>query len=816
MAPLAIRVVSPFPLTADRRANRGVGGALTYVARYRLAKGWRSLLVVALVAGAMFGSAAAAAAGARRTASAYTRFTQASDAWEAGYINYAPDGTAILTADQLRALPGVTGVDEVRYEYAALGPGTAFLADPSGRLGTAFARPRILEGSWFHPGQADEAVVSFALAEREGLSVGDSFQLFPLEYLEQAELPEDRAFANALLAALPGARLRVVGIVAAPGQFPPLADPGVPLMQLSPAFAALPEPSPNSALLVQLQEGADVDGFRRAVDELAREQGQPSSLGLHQDLARDVGRSLRPQVVALAVLSLVLLLAALVVSGQAIVRHGDLDGPDTVALHAVGMTSTDLRRVAALQWGLVALVSGLVAPVVAFALSPLSPTGLARLAEPARGARADAFMFVIAAVLTIAVVLGLGVGASALRAGRSLPVGRSRFAALPLHPVIGIGVRRAFDRGDRLGRVPVWSTIVGATIGIAAIAASLTVATSLTRQLDNPELYGLRWELELAQFSENTLARGAPALLAEDARVSGAATGISGPVPMAGTTMSVVAMDPVRGEVRPPLVRGSYPDAPDSVALGGRTLGQLGAEVGGQVELDFGDVGGQKLMFRVVGEVMLPAQGTGGRLDEGIFLSLAGIQRAFGSEDPIVDTVFLAAAPGIDLDVVVQDLIQRIDMQEAPSIDRPTTPSDLVDLGRVRSMPAAFAAAMALVGAGALAHTLLVSVRRRRQETAVLRAVGFRSSQLYGAALVQACTLAVVASVIGIPLGITIGRRAWDALAESVGSSLPAQVPLLVMLLALPAAVLALAALLSVIPGRRASRLHPAAVLRAE
>src|SRR5688500_6172952 len=118
----------------------------------------------------MFGAATASAAAARRTASAYTRFAQAGNAWEAMYVNYEADETAILTADALRGLPGVEAVVEVRYEYAPIGPGTAYLADRSGRLGREIATARLIEGRWFDPNAADEAVISFALAEREDLS----------------------------------------------------------------------------------------------------------------------------------------------------------------------------------------------------------------------------------------------------------------------------------------------------------------------------------------------------------------------------------------------------------------------------------------------------------------------------------------------------------------------------------------------------------------------------------------------------------------------------------------------------------------------
>ena len=794
-------------------------GAAAYRGRRRLVRGWRPLLIIALFTGAMFGAATASAAAARRTASAYTRFAQVSNAWEAMYINYEADETAILTPDELRALPGVEAVDEVRYEYAPVGPGTAYLADRSGRLGREIGKARLIEGRWFDPDAADEAVISFALAEREELSVGDSFPLLSpddLEYLESEGSPEERAFADAFLAAAPGSRIRIVGITATPGQFPPLANPGVPLMQFSPGFAALPEASPNGALLVQLHERADVDDFRMAVDQLAAEQGRPPLLGVHRDLARDVNRSLRPQVTALALFSLVLTLAAAVVGGQAVARRVDLDRGEDDTLRAIGLTSADLRRIAALQWAVVGIAAALIATATSLVLSPLSPSGLARVAEPAQGVRADSSALAVGAVVTAGVVFVAGMGLSALRSRRQARVRTPVFARLPLHPVIGIGIRRAFDAGDGTSRVRVWSTVAGATVGIAAVTASLTVGTTLARQLDDPARYGVRWDMELTQFTENTLATKGPALLIEDTRLSGVAAGVGGPTPIGGREMNLLAMDPVRGEVRPPLLRGNYPDGPDTVALGRRTIEQFGTDLDNDVELDFSDVGGPKLSFRVVGEVLMPPQGIGGRMDEGLFFSLAGMRRALGADEAVVDTLFLAGAPGTDLDAIVDELVERIEPQERPAIEYPTTPADLVDLGRARSMPTLFAAAMAVAGTGSLAHTLLSSVSRRRRESAVLRALGFRSREFYATALSQSSALAAVAVALGILLGVVVGRVAWNALANSIGSPLSAHVPLIAVVVILPISVLALAGLLSLGPGRRSSRLRPAAVLRAE
>ena len=791
-------------------------GLVGYRTLTQLRQSWRSLALIAVLAGLFFGAAIAAAAAARRTSSAYERFTQANDGWDALYVNNVADGTALLRAEDVQRLPDVELVHEVRYDYAQLGPGTAFVADPSGRLGVEVSRARMLEGRWMRADAADEVVLSFALAEREGLSVGDTFEIFAPDDLAQVTAPEERAFVDALLAAAPGAVMRVVGIAAIPGQFPPIVNPGIPLLHLSPAFARLPEASPNSALLVRLRAGADIDAFAEAAGRLADEQGAPSALVLHRELSDDVARSLRPQIVALAILALALACAAMVITAQAVARQVEADLTSSSTLRALGLRTADLMRITAAQWTVVGAAAAAVAALTAIALSPLSPSGLARLAEPSPGVRVDGLALIVGATLSALVVLTAGVAKMVLR-GRTPHSAHPRLRGGLGLPVPGqIGLWRAFDRGDRLGPVPVWSTIGAATVGIVALAGSLTFGATLSHQLDDPVRYGLRWDLEVTQFTESSFATEGARLLADDARLAGVATGVTGRVPMGDREESVMAMDPVRGEVRPPVLRGFYPAAADAVALGSRTRDRLGTDIGGRVQLDFGEVGGTNLDFTVVGEVLMPPLGTGGHIGDGILLSPAGLRRALGDDDDGPASLYLAAAPGTDLHAVIDELTERIDPEERPSLSRPTTPADLVDLGRARSMPTLLAAAMALAAIAGLVHTLLRSGTRRRHDTAVLRVLGFRSGQLYSIALVQAVAIAVASLVIGVPTGILVGGLAWNALADSIGSPLRAQVPVLLTVAALPAGAVVMASLASLIAGWRAARLRPSDVLRDE
>jgi hypothetical protein len=311
----------------------------------------------------------------------------------------------------------------------------------------------------------------------------------------------------------------------------------------------------------------------------------------------------------------------------------------------------------------------------------------------------------------------------------------------------------------------VWSTVAGVSIAVAATVAAFTVGATLDRQLDDPRRYGVRWDIALTDY-----------------------------------------------ETRAPAHRWSAAASPTPATpspLGGRTLDRMCVEIGDTVAIG---LDAPPSTFRVVGEVLMPAQGAGGRLDEGSLFSLAGLERAAAEEVSGLQ-LFASSAPGADRDGIIAAIEAEVgDLASIP----PPTPGDLVDLGRTRSMPATFAAATAAIAIAAFAHTMIVSTRRRRRDLALLRALGFTGPQLRTAVAVQATVMAGIALVVGLLGGIVFGRAAWTALADTIGSPLGARVPLGIVGVIVPAVALATALVVSWWPGRDAARSRPATALRTD
>jgi putative ABC transport system permease protein len=150
----------------------------------------------------------------------------------------------------------------------------------------------------------------------------------------------------------------------------------------------------------------------------------------------------------------------------------------------------------------IGLAAARVVVPVAVLLSPLTPVGLARIAEPDPGFAVDAWPLVLGAALAAVVtVLACAVpvwtAARIGTRGERPGLGRGRSPAL-VHalsrawraPAVAAGVQLALQPGRGRTAVPVRSAIFGATLGVAALTASLVFAASLGHLLATPRLAG--------------------------------------------------------------------------------------------------------------------------------------------------------------------------------------------------------------------------------------------------------------------------------------------------------------------------------------
>jgi ABC-type lipoprotein release transport system permease subunit len=130
-------------------------------------------------------------------------------------------------------------------------------------------------------------------------------------------------------------------------------------------------------------------------------------------------------------------------------------------------------------------------------------------------------------------------------------------------------------------------------------------------------------------------------------------------------------------------------------------------------------------------------------------------------------------------------------------------------------MPSVAAAALGVAAMGTLAHALLLAVRRRRRDFAVLKTLGFVGRDVAAAVAWQASVVVALALALGLPLGIAAGRTMWAVFADRIGVQPVPVVPVVGLMIVIPVA-LVLANAVAAFPGRAAARTGVAQVLRGD
>ena len=733
---------------------------------------------------------------------------------------------------QISKFPVVAAVARAQYTYVLGNDGLLAAAD--GTLGRVVNRPKVLRGRLPHADRADEVAVTSDSLKRNNLHLGGTFPLVDVSvYPQAAQLVQEHPEVQL--------HLRVVGIVAVPGALPPF-QPGSVAVYGTPALHRLllanegieaiaahraPRPTPDS-LIIRLRRGdADVPAFRRALQALAGDA--PIEFRSPDLLDGNARRSMHLQAQALWLLAALLAFSAVLVFGQTLSRFIAIEGAEGPDLRALGMTANQLGAIAMVRMTLLAVAAAAIAVAVAVAASPLTPLGLARKIETAPGLSFDAAALALgaAAVVGFVVLLSLYPAWRTAKMRGAAEPGQERpsfiaggVARAGLPPAIVAGTRMALEPGRGRTAVPVRSTIVGATVGVAALAAALTFGTSLAHLLDTPRLYGVAWDTRMTNYGDAGEGRDPDlakwtSVVAHQPGVAAVDAATIGQTELAGRNTGIIA---VRGRLRPPILAGRYPTGAEDIALGAKTMRRVHAHLGSTIKVN--GPSGRRFAFRVVGKTVLPAD-SDPRLGEGIVVSTAALERvAEGSgESSAADSLLIRFAPGANRSAVVDNL-QRVVGTTGSSggvldVLPPQKPTDLVNFGGVESLPFVLAGILAVVAVATLAHLLVSAVRRRRRDLAILKTIGFVRRQVAAAVAWQATTLVAIALLVGLPVGSAIGRWLWALFATQQGVVAEPRVPLPAILLLIPAAVV-LANIVAALPARVAGMTRPALVLRTE
>jgi predicted lysophospholipase L1 biosynthesis ABC-type transport system permease subunit len=360
--------------------------------------------------------------------------------------------------------------------------------------------------------------------------------------------------------------------------------------------------------------------------------------------------------------------------------------------------------------------------------------------------------------------------------------------------------------------------MLGVTLAIGALVASLVYGAGLTQFVSTPARYGWSWDYQV----EADNAAAARTALGHDSDVAAIALGGYGQLGIGGRNVSAVGVQPVEGVPSVPILDGRAPRTANEVALGRTTMRQLHVGLGDDVVANVGDT---KRRLTVVGAGVFPrfapypgSDPTG--LGTGAVLTLNGLA-ALDKADPEGDVGTGSAFYLVEMKHGVRTTAAALQRKLFPhtpgsaAVFGPQRPNDALSYDRLERTPTALAALLVLLGAGTAVHLLVTSVRRRRRELAVLKTVGYTRRQVTGTVMTQASILAGLALIVGMPLGVVAGRWLWFVTASWLGIAEQVALPL-VALTAVAAACLLGTNLVALVPGRSAARLRPAEVLRSE
>jgi hypothetical protein len=785
---------------------------------------WAGAIVVLALAAA---AALTAATAARRTDTAFARALTAAHTADA-YVSVNALGTGPEAARVLGRLEHASVVAASgRFGGATLavvragridrrfntGTATAYLPYDT-RVGVTISTFRVLHGRAASPGASDEVVVNDEYANVMHARVGTTLaglRMFGLRDVDEDGNPDPRKGTPV--------SLRIVGVVKTPDEE---LTPAPLRIFTTPAFTRRFPTAPYyyQELLVLKRGTSDLRSLTAEVDRL--QKANPDSplfvSPLHEGLVKAT-RAADPLVNGLWILAGLALVVGLLLAGQAFARVLSTGAGDNAVYRTLGVTR--LQRLRA-ELGTVApalVIAAVVAVAVAWALSPLTPVGAARAAEPHPGFALHTG-FALAIVATIIVGGVLAVLPAAFRAAFStaLPgqpatperARPSRAAQAVADAGMGlpavVGTQLAFEPGRGSTATPVAGVLATLALIVATVTGTVAFGTNLNRLVTTKSLYGWNWDAAVGT-SFGTIPKAAQPEVLRAPGVHAMAGLTLGRLTIGKLVVPAVGIDPLVGTVAPTLDAGRLPVENDEIALGAKTLRVAHAHIGDTIDAS---IDGRRVSLRVVGIATFPAFGASSFSQAGLGTGAVGRAALWPQHDPQSDGAYnyfllryRPPGPTRAETKSLHDLLERLGCTDSTCVLDDLRPIEIDGFRNARSVPLVVGIVLALLLVATLAHALTSTMRRRRGDLAVLRELGCTRRQLESIMRWQTFMLSASALVVGIPLGLVANRLVWRAFTDRFGIAPGTVLPILVIGVG-AAAILVAGWVLATVAGRRA------------
>ncbi|MGA2124319.1 MAG: FtsX-like permease family protein [Acidimicrobiales bacterium] len=823
--------------------------------RYRASfrRRWVGYLTIVVLIGSVGGVALASLAGARRTESSLPTFVTSTNpstlammttyddpalGVNSGYnptvdaeiarLPFVARSTSAIIFDANIKLSGVKGIHP--HFLAGETPPTV-IGSTDGEF-SQVDRVTLVRGRLANPHRRNQAEVNLQAARELGLHIGSVIQI-PFYTDKQAQVGTPFLVEN----------IRIVGeIVLANNVVESDFDAlGSPTMILSPALtrALLPQCATGTEVFLQLRGGdrsanpllADVNRVDPDVTKFGGDQVTSSFVSPAQ-------QAIEPEAIALAVFGGIAGLSVILISGLMIGRVLRAESEETRILRALGASRLTMLTDHVLAVLTAVLLGSVVAVAVAYFLSPLAPLGPVRPVYPSPGLAFDwsalgfGFLILLFALTALTLIFSLRTVQRVTNGRRVGPPPReghlvrlSANSSLPISVVAGVRFALESNRGRTAA--PVRSAILGTVLAITVLVATLTFGASLSGLVSHPSQYGWNWNYALLSAfagAEDLPAHQSAVFLKEDRDVLSWSGVYTAGASIDGQGVAILAERP-GARVSPPILTGHGLQKADQIVLGSTTLAQLHKRVGETVTFD--NTSSKPVQLLIVGTATMPAIEDGLGMGSGAIVSSSDYPTSLLNiqDNPIPgpNAILVRTRPNVAPSAAYRSL-EKVNQQinAVPGADGPAggvvtvlRPVEIVNFHSMGTTPTIFAGSLALGAITALGITLGASVRRRRRDLALLKALGFTQRQLRAAIAWQATVAAVIGTLFGLPLGIVIGRELWTLFARSIDAVPSPTVPAL-WTVVVGLGALVFANLVAAVPGRIAARTSTALVLRAE
>lgn len=765
---------------------------------YRLRSGVRAqvapTLALAVVVALAGGTVLTLFAGAARTLTASDRYV-ASQGIVFDVLVEQPHGRP--RAHDLTALPAVRAVRTITFVFGGLVPaGADAPADVLVFAGSQEAfGTRMIAGRVPNAAAPNEFIASRSFVETTGSAIGDELQLVTIGQATADVSGFDVATPDG-----PTLAVTLVGIFTGPTE-----------LQDGYAFALFP-PSlldvgdigiSASQHAVAIRPGATVADLRQQLDGLS---GGPFGIDPADLVPAVVRDAVDARGKGIAFVAAILAVAVVAVLGQLLGRRSQLSEQQRSALGALGLTRRQLVADSVARAAPPIVVGSMGAAGLAIAVSGVFPLGFVADVEPHPGLRLEPWVHLAGALALSLLLVGWVVLAVAVGSRHGTRGDTSRLvSSLALRTrtmQMATALRFAFTRQGHDSSPPV-APLAGLSLVLGGLVAALVFGASLARVIDDPERWGGA-DLGIGAGGDQ-VDPALEAALQASPDVEALMRGGSVLAAVGTTSFDVVGLEPVRGDLWPPLLAGRLPVADDEIVLGRSTARDLGVSVGDGLTVK---AAGGEVRLQVTGLAVIPGMHGADGVGSGGVVTASGLRHI----DPTATMPDLAVKLRAD---ARSGAVERVSAALGRPVGPMDRPSVILNLDRVRALPLVVAGTLGLLAALSLAHLLILSARNRRRDVAILGALGADRRWVTSVVHQQATMTAGVVLVAATPLGIGLGRVIYRAFIDRVGTANDTTLSVWA-LVGTVAATLVLANVVAAVPARRARNQPLAPHLNAE